>query len=239
MSALPAPAVTARPRATPYARRLARERGIALSAVNGSGPGGRIVALDVEGWLAPAQAAVSTALERTAAALPGPNTMPSTPSALSMQVDFSAVEALLARIAEVRPAVDRMDVVLKAAGLALTALAQSQPDAVLLIGALAEPQCIAGLSTASLGAIATMRARSSEASDAALAVSFIGRRGLRPVATRLVGEASARLVIGGADGAGTAECLLSYDPDRMSDEDAETLLATFAELVETPLRLLV
>jgi pyruvate/2-oxoglutarate dehydrogenase complex dihydrolipoamide acyltransferase (E2) component len=34
--------------ATPYARRLARERGVELEAVAGTGPGGRIVAADVE-----------------------------------------------------------------------------------------------------------------------------------------------------------------------------------------------
>jgi pyruvate dehydrogenase E2 component (dihydrolipoamide acetyltransferase) len=39
----------ARVKASPLARRLARERGIELSALSGSGPGGRIVKADVEG----------------------------------------------------------------------------------------------------------------------------------------------------------------------------------------------
>ncbi len=45
----PAPEVGGRPhRASPKARRLAAERGIDLTAVTGSGPGGRVVSADVE-----------------------------------------------------------------------------------------------------------------------------------------------------------------------------------------------
>lgn len=43
-----APSATARPLASPAVRRLARERGVDLRAVRGSGPGGRIVREDVE-----------------------------------------------------------------------------------------------------------------------------------------------------------------------------------------------
>lgn len=39
---------TVRPRSSPLARRLASERGVNLSAVSGSGPGGRIVKRDIE-----------------------------------------------------------------------------------------------------------------------------------------------------------------------------------------------
>src|SRR5262249_15640606 len=44
----PAPARDGRVKASPLARRIARERGIDLSAVRGTGPEGRIVAEDVE-----------------------------------------------------------------------------------------------------------------------------------------------------------------------------------------------
>jgi pyruvate dehydrogenase E2 component (dihydrolipoyllysine-residue acetyltransferase) len=43
-----APAGSARPRSSPLARRLASERGVDLSALQGSGPGGRIVKRDIE-----------------------------------------------------------------------------------------------------------------------------------------------------------------------------------------------
>lgn len=39
---------TGRPKASPYVRKLARERGLALGGVEGSGPGGRIVARDLD-----------------------------------------------------------------------------------------------------------------------------------------------------------------------------------------------
>ncbi len=48
-----------RPKASPYVRKLARERGLALGGVEGSGPGGRIVARDLDslGASSPAHAA--------------------------------------------------------------------------------------------------------------------------------------------------------------------------------------
>ncbi|MFT3866679.1 MAG: dihydrolipoamide acetyltransferase family protein [Solirubrobacterales bacterium] len=54
-----------RVKASPLARRIARDRGVDLSTIEGSGPGGRIVKKDVEGAQAgaPASAAPSTATE--------------------------------------------------------------------------------------------------------------------------------------------------------------------------------
>jgi pyruvate dehydrogenase E2 component (dihydrolipoamide acetyltransferase) len=61
--AAPAPAAQAstpaagdgqRPKASPLARRLARERGLSLAELHGSGPGGRIVKADVEAVASPA-----------------------------------------------------------------------------------------------------------------------------------------------------------------------------------------
>jgi pyruvate dehydrogenase E2 component (dihydrolipoamide acetyltransferase) len=51
-----------RPKASPLARRLARERGIPLAALAGSGPGGRIIKRDIEAAMsAPPVAAVAVA----------------------------------------------------------------------------------------------------------------------------------------------------------------------------------
>ena len=57
-----------RPRSSPLARRLATERGIELSAVSGSGPGGRIIKKDIEN--APKQAAAPAAAAGAPAAKP-------------------------------------------------------------------------------------------------------------------------------------------------------------------------
>ena len=60
-----------RARISPVARRLARERGIDLARLRGSGPGGRIVRADVENYKeaapapAPAAAAIPAAVQRT------------------------------------------------------------------------------------------------------------------------------------------------------------------------------
>ncbi|WP_437693433.1 pyruvate dehydrogenase complex dihydrolipoamide acetyltransferase [Sorangium sp. So ce176] len=63
--AAPQPSSDGRVKASPYVRKLGRERGLDLSNVAGTGPGGRIVARDLEG-LKPAPAAAAPA-----AAAPG------------------------------------------------------------------------------------------------------------------------------------------------------------------------
>jgi pyruvate dehydrogenase E2 component (dihydrolipoamide acetyltransferase) len=59
-----------RAKASPVARRIARERGIDLGALVGSGPGGRIVKADVENAAAPAVAPAPAAPAATPAAAP-------------------------------------------------------------------------------------------------------------------------------------------------------------------------
>ena len=67
----PAAATTERRFVSPLVRRLARERGIDLAAIAGTGPNGRVVRRDIDG----ADAAASGP-EYTAAAAPGPAPMP-------------------------------------------------------------------------------------------------------------------------------------------------------------------
>jgi pyruvate dehydrogenase E2 component (dihydrolipoamide acetyltransferase) len=63
-----------RVKASPIARRLAKDRGLDLSGISGSGPGGRIVKADVEkaGEVAPAPAEEADAAAAPAAAAAGP-----------------------------------------------------------------------------------------------------------------------------------------------------------------------
>jgi len=62
-----------RVKASPIARRLARERGVDLASVAGTGPGGRIVKADVEAaGAAPAVAAPAPAVPAPPASVPGP-----------------------------------------------------------------------------------------------------------------------------------------------------------------------
>ena len=60
-------------RATPLARRLAKENGVALSSVKGSGPYGRVLSADVEALAAKPAPVVSKAAAPTAAATPVEN----------------------------------------------------------------------------------------------------------------------------------------------------------------------
>ncbi|MBB5752221.1 E3 binding domain-containing protein [Prosthecomicrobium pneumaticum] len=242
MSALAA-APAGRILATPYARRLARERGVPLAALAGSGPNGRVVAADVIGFVpapvqpAPPPAAAPAPVPAEAPAVPAAAAVP-VPAALAVAIDFSAVADLLARLGDLAPGVGREDVCLKAAAVAL-AEAPALDGAIGLPGGARDGGRVLGrLAGLSLGGIAARRA-ASEPGVATLALSFIGRAGLRPVAAPIPAGAVARLVVGGADAAGIADCLLSYDPDRLDDGDAAAYLAAFKALVETPLRLLV
>ena len=72
----PAPAAGDRVIASPLAKRIAAERGIDLSTIKGTGPGGRIVKADVEG-ATPGTASAKPAAATTAAASPSAAVAPS------------------------------------------------------------------------------------------------------------------------------------------------------------------
>ncbi|MDQ6435367.1 E3 binding domain-containing protein [Mesorhizobium sp. LHD-90] len=249
----PAPS-SGRIHATPYARRLARERNLPLSAIAGSGPNGRITAIDLVNFRQAAEpAAQPLAAVATSPSVPSAPDLTSqqaatiaqqaagkaAPTAIAARVDFAALDALLERIAELRPGVGREDVCLRAAALALgDARAMRPANTILLLTAPDGRQALKGLAETSLGAIPKLRQGDATADEAGLAISFIGRAGVRPVAAQLVG-APARLVVGAVEKDGGAECLLSYDADTVPDDKAEEFLVGFRDLVETPLRLLV
>jgi pyruvate dehydrogenase E2 component (dihydrolipoamide acetyltransferase) len=100
VAAASAPAASgARVFASPLARRIAKEKGLDLSAVQGSGPHGRIVRADVEGAQAAPKAApapVAAAAAQTApAAKPAMPTGPSTETVLKMYADRDFTEVTL------------------------------------------------------------------------------------------------------------------------------------------------
>jgi pyruvate dehydrogenase E2 component (dihydrolipoamide acetyltransferase) len=122
-----------RVRASPVARRVARERGIDLHAVTGSGPGGRVVRADVEGAGGVERAGVTTAkgettdveLTRTQQTIArrmaeSKATIPD--FSIEIDVDMEACVALreeLKRIEERAEAPTYNDMVVKACALAL------------------------------------------------------------------------------------------------------------------------
>jgi pyruvate dehydrogenase E2 component (dihydrolipoamide acetyltransferase) len=77
-------AASKRPPASPLARRLARDHGIDLATLTGSGPGGRIVRADIEAAIragAPAQAPAQQAPAQQAAPAAAPQAAPARPQA--------------------------------------------------------------------------------------------------------------------------------------------------------------
>jgi pyruvate dehydrogenase E2 component (dihydrolipoamide acetyltransferase) len=89
----PVPAVPARIVATPLARRMARAGGVDLAAIAGSGPRGRIKAIDVE-RAAASRAAKAASVPPVAAATPGAQPLRSrpTPTQAAMARRLSAVK---------------------------------------------------------------------------------------------------------------------------------------------------
>jgi pyruvate dehydrogenase E2 component (dihydrolipoamide acetyltransferase) len=86
-----------RPKASPLARRLAKEKGLDLSQLQGSGPGGRIVKADVEG--AKAEPGGAPGSEPGTAPAPAPPS-PAAPETAKGQVeyeDLSKVQQVIAR----------------------------------------------------------------------------------------------------------------------------------------------
>ncbi len=84
-------------KATPVARRLAEEKGVALAQVNGTGPGGRIRKADVEAYLAQPQPAAEPATTPA---------KPITPTAVAVDPDSEEVETTKLRQAIARRMVE-------------------------------------------------------------------------------------------------------------------------------------
>jgi pyruvate dehydrogenase E2 component (dihydrolipoamide acetyltransferase) len=122
------PAKEGRARATPVARRLAEERGVSLTGVEGSGPGGRIVAADVPGpqadstpgrgtatpvELTPTQRTIARRMAESRASIPE--------FTLEAEIDMDAAARLRdeLRSAGIEPLPSFNDLVVRAAALAL------------------------------------------------------------------------------------------------------------------------
>lgn len=104
---IPAP----RKPASPYARSLARRRGIALDTVKGSGPDGQITGADVPAAAPPATAAPTTG--RIA-----PEAAPRATAAIGASVDLAQAGDLVRHLAELAPEIEITDILLKAAAQA-------------------------------------------------------------------------------------------------------------------------
>ena len=215
---------------SPYARRLARERGIALEVLQGSGPNGRIVAADIAAFTA-----------RPAA--PAPSAGPQA-SALGTTIQLAVLTQVLAGFADAKTPFALDDIVLRAAGCAL----DDVPESTSLAGAPVALEQKSGqlvfadirkgslgpLQARRLAAIAAGADRSAE--PAALSLKLLAASDIRPVMMPLLAGRAMRLVL--AAGPTTGECLLSFDATSVSEDAATDFLTRFKGYLEVPLRLL-
>jgi pyruvate dehydrogenase E2 component (dihydrolipoamide acetyltransferase) len=92
-----------RPKASPLARRLAKERGVGLAQLEGSGPGGRIVKADVEAAAASAGGGTALAEETPgiadAGARPGPSLSPPGRAGAEQMPEYSGPETAKGQVA--------------------------------------------------------------------------------------------------------------------------------------------
>jgi pyruvate dehydrogenase E2 component (dihydrolipoamide acetyltransferase) len=219
--------------ASPYARRLARERGFALELITGTGPGGRIVAADVEA-LAARRAPAPAAAAAMAAAV----------AAYGTSVPLASVRSLLAGLAESRAEVNLDDLLVRAAAQALAIVEPGpgrEPRTVALERSGAGAP-LAVVADAHLGLVSQLHLRLAEAAAPAelpvLTLRRLAETGIRPLSMPLVGGAAARLVVSAGEASSLAEVLLAFDAARLDEDAAATLLARFRDALEHPLGLL-
>jgi len=236
-----------RVRATPYARRLARERGQPLAAIRGTGPSGRIVGQDVATFVpTPTPTPVSASAAEGPAARPAPAARTGRPvAAFAAEIDLTSAVRIIGELRELAPEIGLIDLLLKAAATAVRLLpraaANDAPVVVGLAGTKNGGRDLAGLDRLALRAIAVLRAKETsqdQQSSAALSLTLIERSGIRPLAAPVPAGRVASLMVAAGGGDRVGQCLLSYDPAALDAEAAADLLLSFKTFVEIPLRLL-
>jgi len=223
---------TARRTISPYAKRLARERGIALEQLVGSGPSGRVVAADIVAFVPRPTAAPVAAT--------GPQV-----SALATTIALGKLREVLANFAKADMPFALDDAILRAAGCAL----DDVPAANAITGAPVALEherrqlVFADIRKGSLGPARTRRLAAIEAAldqsaePATLSIKLITAGDIRPVMLPLLPGRALRLVLSAGPTAG--ECLLAFDETQVNVDAAAELLTRFKAYLEEPLRLLV
>ena len=220
---------------SPYARRLARERGIALEDLTGTGPGGRVVAADIVAFVPKAKAAPRVAAGPQAAAL-------------ATTISLATMRQLLSGFTTADTAFSLEDVALRAAGCALddVAGATTLPGApVALETKFGEARAQAVFADIRKGSLGPLRKRRLDALDAAtdaasepaaLSLRVLEATDIRPVTMPLLPGRDMRLVL--IAGEASAECLLAFDPATVDEDAATEILSRFKAYLEVPIRLL-
>lgn len=247
---------SARPLASPKARRLADERGHDLGALAGSGPGGAIIARDVPEERPPAGAAVRAPSEAPPTITAAPELR--TPLAeLTRLADATGLLETFARVHDRNDEIEVGDLLVKFAAAAAGThrlLGEGGVDVTLeryRDGALATTP-IRDADRLNLGSLARVRQRvePDERVEATRALPLTllldaGVDGYRPrhggPVSLTAGRLEARVIaVDGAPGVRqTLPLTLTFDPERVPPAAAVAFLSDFASLVRDPTDLLV
>ncbi|MBZ9851338.1 E3 binding domain-containing protein [Mesorhizobium sp. CA14] len=234
-------AVASRLAASPYARRLARERNLPLDALCGSGPGGRILAVDVLDFV-PAQAPAELS-----AAGPAPSIAASSIAAFATSVALGALRELLATLESSGNVFDIDDILLRAAGSALGEISDAtqlgearvalELDKHQVVFAATMGMSLTSLRSMRLAAQADKRDDSQK--PAALSVRLLPPGDIRPMMMPLLPGRAMRLTVSVGAAGDHAECLLTADAARVDEATSTAWLTALKSAVEHPLRLFV
>ncbi|MEO9228778.1 MAG: E3 binding domain-containing protein [Devosia sp.] len=223
-----ATAPTPRLAASPYARKLALARGIALDRVRGTGPNGRVVGKDIEQYVA------EVAMTHQAASI----------SAFATTIQLDAILRTLEGFATSGTPFELEDMVLRAVACAL----DDVPTASRIEGtpvALESKTAHLVFDNIRRGSLAPLRSRrlaAMAAGDnhssvpAVISVRLLLGSTIRPVIMPLLSGRTMRLVL--AVGSSAAEALLSFDAAHVDEDLAAEVLTRLKAYVEMPLLLL-
>jgi hypothetical protein len=232
--------------ASPFARRLAGERGLQLANLAGSGPGGRIVAADVlAACPANTPTAPVTSSPNTVAAASPVSTLPCIVGATAR---LSKLNDLLTAFATAGCDVAREDVIVRAAAHALTPTTvgvTTTTNEAISVETDTGGIVLADVRNLTVSALRALRENggsklnSSSSPSAGLSVRLNSRAGVHSLLMPLIPGIPMRLAVSFAEDGTSADCMLAHDPDVVSANRAEAILATLRDGLQEPLMLFV
>jgi pyruvate dehydrogenase E2 component (dihydrolipoamide acetyltransferase) len=234
-------AVASRLAVSPYARRLARERGFPLEALRGTGPGGRILAADVLKFIPVG------APEELPDAAPAPSIAASSIAAFATSIALGALHELLASLESSGKVFDIDDILLRAAGSAFGEISDAAqigeaPVALELDKRQVAFATTSGMPLTSLRAMrlaAQANTRDDSQEPATLSVRLLPPRDIRPMMMQLLPGRAMRLTVSVSSAGDNVECLLTADAARVDEAASAAWLAALKSVIEHPLRLFV
>lgn len=234
---------TQRLAASPYARRLAGERSLPLEALRGSGPGGRILAADVQAFVPAAAPVVSP---DAFAPVPAPSPAASRIAAFATSVALGALRDLLTALESSGHVFALDDVLLRAAGRVFAETADAaKVDSAVALELTGRQAVFATSPEMSLTSLRAMRlAALNDSCDetekpATLSLRLLAAGDIRPVTMPLLPRRAMRLTVSSNTAGDDAECLLTVDAASVDEAAAASWLATLKSAIEQPLRLFV